>query len=112
LNEIDVNWLNSLFLIIKAGLLQLTFHKTYVSTHGGDARFQRALATAQHQDDELKKQLIKTYIQEYFATVVLIASDPDLLKNFHDTYDISEQYLEQQYNWIYNKIVSYRKRVK
>jgi len=83
-----------------------------VSTHGGDARFQRALATAQHQDDELKKQLIKTYIQEYFATVVLIASDPDLLKNFHDTYDISEQYLEQQYNWIYNKIVSYRKRVK
>jgi len=66
LDEVEVAWLNSLFVIIKASLLKLVFHETYVCTRGGNTRYQNDFARAQHNDAALKNEMIRNCIRGLF----------------------------------------------
>jgi len=106
LDEVEVAWLNSLFVIIKASLLKLVFHETYVCTRGGNTRYQNDFARAQHNDAALKNEMIRNYIRGLFQLVGELPSQPGLLQDFNDEFENSAIYLHHNHNGIYSKILS------
>ena len=111
LDEIEAEWLITLFVIIKASLLKMVFHETYVCTRGDNTRFQRDFARAQVQDAALKNEMIRNCIRSLFELVAGLPSQSGLQQKFSDEFENTSIYLHRNHNGIYSQILSYYRNV-
>ena len=64
--DLKTDWLDSLLLIIKTQLLQMTFHESYVCMYGGDALYQQQWTAGRRRDAVLRDEQIRRNIEEAF----------------------------------------------
>jgi len=105
--QVKCDWQDTLLLIIKARLMQLTFHVSPVCVHGGDAMFQRQYAIAQERDEKLMDAKTRECVRDVVANVAQVPFHSQLLQDFQNMHVTSMHYLRWNQRSTFDRILSY-----
>jgi hypothetical protein len=101
------DWFDALLLIIKARLMQLTFHASPVCVHRAHAMFAREHAKAQERDEKQWDAKTQDCVRQICADVAQAPSQPHVFDNFHNMHLSSLHYLRWNHRVIFDNILAY-----
>ena len=101
------DWLEGLLLIIKARLMQLTFHASPVCVHTVDVMFAREHAIAQERDGKQWDAKTQDCVRQICADVAQAPYHPHVYDNFHNMHLTSLHYLRWNHRVIFDSILAY-----
>jgi len=107
LNRMKSDWLVGLLLIIKARLMQLTFHPSPVCVHAADVTFAREHAIAQERDGKQRDAKTQDCVRQICADVAQAPYQPHVYDNFHNMHLTSIHYLRWNHRVIFDSILAY-----